>query len=269
MTLQDPQPLLDGIDFAEYDQLRGYSANTNYADKHAVKYAESTPQRDGMSETDNHNFEEGSGPKIQSKQALPTSIQGLIQRFGDSVDTDSIAPTEICIEPTPEKLAHGAFKHSKPNFYALVQAGATVLVAQNAFGTGSSREQAPKALLAAGIQVVIAKSFAFIYGRNQANNGLLGIKLDDERFYELAQEGAELSVDIPERTITCGGEQFALQLDPVEESLLAAGGLMKMYNLYGSKLFQNLLDAASRGARGGADGVEKYTDGPRNNKLEW
>ncbi len=82
----------------------------------------------------------------QARSSLPAFIKGCIQRFGDNVDTDSIAPTEICLNPTPEILAHGAFLHSKPNFYDLSQQGATILVAENAFGTGSSREQAPKAL---------------------------------------------------------------------------------------------------------------------------
>jgi hypothetical protein len=54
----------------------------------------------------------------------------------------------------------------------------------------------PRALQAAGIKVVIAKSFTFIYGRNQANNGLLGIKIKDDRFYDLAREGESIEIDV-------------------------------------------------------------------------
>jgi len=67
------------------------------------------------------------------------------------------------------------------------------------FGCGSSREEAPRALKGCGVQAVIARSFAFIYSRNQANMALLGIVMDDDRFYELAKEGTQLIIDVPKR----------------------------------------------------------------------
>jgi homoaconitate hydratase len=266
MTLQNPQPLLDRIDFAEYDRLREHSSAFEYADE--LVYSE--PSSSSRVDEEQAHSQVPPSPSVSKSQlaSLPDLIKGRIQRFGDNVDTDSIAPTEICIEPTPEKLARGAFCHVKPSFYDLAQAGATVLVAQNAFGTGSSREQATKALLAAGIKAVIAKSYAFIYGRNQANNGLLGIKLQNDRFYELADEGAEISIDIRGRTITCGGEKFDFQLDPIEESLLAAGGLLKMYNLYGTKLFKKLQEAGTSGDDG-KDTSHGHTEATKDSKLEW
>jgi homoaconitate hydratase len=101
-------------------------------------------------------------------------------------------------------------------------------VAGKCFGYGSSREQAPVVLQSAGIQAVIARSFSFIYGRNQANNGLLGIRLEVDEFYTMAQEGVEISVDLGRRIITCQGKQFSFELDPIEEALLRAGGLLSM-----------------------------------------
>jgi homoaconitate hydratase len=140
----------------------------------------------------------------------------------------------------------GAFCYYRPEFYDRVKSGATIVVAGKCFGSGSSREQAPTVLQAAGIECVIARSYAFIYARNQANNGLLGIRLDDDEFYDLAQEGAQVSVDLAHKVIKCQGKQFEFDLDPIEEALLCAGGLLKVYEQYGTALFRQLQSAATR-----------------------
>ncbi|OIW25705.1 3-isopropylmalate dehydratase [Coniochaeta ligniaria NRRL 30616] len=257
MTLQSPQQLLDQIDFTEYDRLREYYSPSmdQVADP---TYSEPSPVM----------------PPSQAQQesvisSLPSLICGRIQRFGDNVDTDSIAPTEICLgSPTPEALARGAFCHTRPEFHERARAGATVVVAGTAFGTGSSREQAPKVLLAAGIQAVVARSFAFIYGRNQANSGLLGVKVRDDRFYELAGEGVEVEIDVEGRVVVCGGERFGFRLDAIEERLIAAGGLLKMYDLHGNALFQYLQDAVSTGT-GPTDGTVDRAETRGDGRLEW
>jgi homoaconitate hydratase len=148
-----------------------------------------------------------------------------------------------------ENLGHGAFHYVKPEFYDLAQQGANIVVAGLAFGSGSSREQAPKCLLQAGIQAVIARSFAFIYGRNQVNNGLLGICLDEDKFYEIAQEGEAVTIDMELRTITCGGHDFKFLLDPIEEQLLSGGGLLSVYEKYGQSLFRRLQSLTSSKGR--------------------
>ncbi len=271
MTIQNPQTILDRIDFAEYDKMRRYSSTTIDPSFENITFAEPAPV---SREADTESLQAGKGPAGPTPGVpnppgtLPSSIQGRIHRFGDSVDTDSIAPTEICLNFTPESLARGAFMHRKPNFYELTQSGATILVAENAFGTGSSREQAPKALIYAGIKAVVARSYAFIYGRNQANNGLLGIKIQDDRFYELAKEGGEMNIDIENRVITCEGEKFEFHLDPIEEKLLAAGGLLNMYNLYGSALFQKLQEAVTSRAEQKTE-VREAAPATGDNKLQW
>src|SRR5271169_770839 len=138
----------------------------------------------------------------------------------------------------------GAFCYYRPEFYEKAQTGSTIIVAGKAFGTGSSREQAPIVLQNAGIQAVIARSFAFIYCRNQANNGLLGIRLNDDQFYDLAQEDADLTVDLTRKIISCKGREFRFKLDPIEVTLLAAGGLLNVYTHYGTSLFRKLQAAA-------------------------
>lgn len=138
----------------------------------------------------------------------------------------------------------GAFCYYRPEFYDKCQSGMNIVVAGNCFGSGSSREQAPTVLQAAGVQAVIARSYAFIYGRNQANNGLLGIRLDNEEFYELAQEGVSVTVNIDEKVIVCSGKQFPFVLDRIEEALLRAGGLLNVYNRFGTALFRQLQSMA-------------------------
>jgi homoaconitate hydratase len=265
MTLQNPQPLLDRIDFDEFDKLREYTSGVASSLSQRIPYREPSPEL-------NTNDSDEIIPTLSDSSSeqstlLPSLIRGRIQRFSNNIDTDSIIPTDKCINPS-EDLARGAFCYTKPTFYSLAQSGATIVVAENAFGTGSSREQAPKALRAAGIKAVIAKSYAFIYARNQANNGLLGIKLEDERFYELAQEDVELEIDVGNRVVRCCGETFGFMLDPIEEKLLAAGGLLKVYNLYGTRLFEKLQEAAVNSDKTKSAGNSMLQE-KADSKLEW
>ncbi|KAH8812090.1 3-isopropylmalate dehydratase [Xylogone sp. PMI_703] len=238
MSLQDPQPILDRINLDEYDEMRAYWKNEEMK---SPEYSEPTLLPAAQSE-----FAKDDASSTESKSHLPEIISGKIQRFGDNVDTDSLIPTDKCMLTDREALGRGAFCYTRPEFYDRAQAGAKVLVAEKSFGTGSSREQAPKALQAAGIEAVIAKSYAFIYRRNQANNGLLGIKLEDEEFYKLAQEGAEITINVKEREITCGGKVFPFRLDQIEEELLSSGGLLQVYDKFGTQLFKKLQEASSK-----------------------
>jgi homoaconitate hydratase len=163
----------------------------------------------------------------------------------------------------------GAFCYYRPEFYDRAQAGATIVVAGKCFGSGSSREQAPIVLQAAGIQAVIARSYAFIYGRNQANNGLLGILLEDEEFYDLAQEGAEITVDVGRKLTCCGGKLFPFELDPIEEALLRAGGLLNVYEQYGTGLFRRLQSASLRSGSGDSKSLATFPQTEVNPAVDW
>src|SRR5438552_13534222 len=98
--------------------------------------------------------------------------------------------------------------------------GATVLLARENFGCGSSREHAPWALLQYGFQAVIAPTFADIFYNNSLKNGLVLIKLDpkivDNLFRETqAHEGYRLAVDLEQQTVTTpAGESFHFDIDP-------------------------------------------------------
>jgi homoaconitate hydratase len=125
----------------------------------------------------------------------------------------------------------------RPEFSGRVAAGATIVVGGEGFGCGSSREEAVRALKASGVQAVIAKSFAFIYARNQPNMNLLGLIIKDENFYNLANEGADVEVDITNRQVIVHGTgsepaKFSFQLSTMEERFLRAGGIEKMFKTF-------------------------------------
>jgi 3-isopropylmalate/(R)-2-methylmalate dehydratase small subunit len=107
--------------------------------------------------------------------------------------------------------------------------GATVLLARENFGCGSSREHAPWALLQYGFQAVIAPSFADIFYNNSLKNGLLLIKLDaktvDRLFREVqGHEGYRLAVDLETQTVTTpGGESLKFDIDPFTKHCLLNG----------------------------------------------
>jgi 3-isopropylmalate/(R)-2-methylmalate dehydratase small subunit len=107
--------------------------------------------------------------------------------------------------------------------------GATVLLARENFGCGSSREHAPWALLQSGFQVVIAPSFADIFYNNSLKNGLLVIKLDekivDGLFREVhGTEGYRVAVDLEQQTVTTpAGESYKFDIDPFAKHCMLNG----------------------------------------------
>lgn len=107
--------------------------------------------------------------------------------------------------------------------------GASVLLARENFGCGSSREHAPWALDDYGFRVVIAPSFADIFYNNCFKNGLLPIVLKedivDRLFSEMyASEGYELSVDLESQVVeTPAGERFPFDVDAFRKQCLLNG----------------------------------------------
>jgi 3-isopropylmalate/(R)-2-methylmalate dehydratase small subunit len=107
--------------------------------------------------------------------------------------------------------------------------GATVLLARENFGCGSSREHAPWALLQYGFQSVIAPSFADIFHTNSLKNGLLTIVLDEKIVDQLFREvqtapGYRLAIDLDAQTVTTpDGESFAFDIDPFRKRCILNG----------------------------------------------
>ena len=133
-----------------------------------------------------------------------------------NVDTDQIIPKNFL--KRIEKTGFGRFLFNDWRYLAdgtpnpefeLNQPenqGASILVANDNFGCGSSREHAPWALLDYGFKVVIAPSFADIFYQNCLKNGMVPIKLDQEKVEYLldaaTKQPYELTVNVEEATVS-------------------------------------------------------------------
>ena len=106
---------------------------------------------------------------------------------------------------------------------------ASILVAGENFGCGSSREHAPWALLDFGIRCVIAPSFADIFFNNSFKNGILPLILPEERVNTLLRfllelPGAEITVDLPSQTVRGpDGQTDKFEIDPFRKHCLING----------------------------------------------
>ena len=98
-------------------------------------------------------------------------FEGTAHRYGRDVDTDVIIPARYLNTSDPAELAAHCLEDLDATFVDRVQPG-DLIVADENFGCGSSREHAPVAIKAAGVSCVIAKSFARIFYRNAINMGL-------------------------------------------------------------------------------------------------
>lgn len=106
--------------------------------------------------------------------------------------------------------------------------GATILLARENFGNGSSREHAPWALADYGFRAIIAPSFADIFYNNSLNNGLLLVKLTPEEVDELfktveANEGQTVTVDLEKMEVRCENLCFKFDLDPFRRYCIMNG----------------------------------------------
>ncbi|WP_394202315.1 3-isopropylmalate dehydratase small subunit [Shewanella waksmanii] len=156
-----------------------------------------------------------------------------------NVDTDQIIPKQFLSKVTRDGFGVHLFHDwrylddagDQPNpEFTLNQPrykGASILLSQENFGCGSSREHAPWALADFGLRVIIAPSFADIFYGNSINNGLLPVRLSDEQVQQLmkeveAQEGATVTVDLEALTVTSpSGAVFSFTIaDSARHNLL-------------------------------------------------
>ena len=155
-----------------------------------------------------------------------------------NVDTDQIISKEFL--KRIERTGFGQFvfyhwrfdKDGKPNEDFILNKpaynGAEILVAQDNFGCGSSREHAPWAILDYGFRVVIAPSFADIFHNNCFKNGILPIRLTEGECNELLakglEEAQEIEVNLEAQTVTTGyGKTYTFQIDPYYKKMLLNG----------------------------------------------
>jgi 3-isopropylmalate/(R)-2-methylmalate dehydratase small subunit len=151
-------------------------------------------------------------------------IEGKAHVFGDDINTDLIIAGKYTKTLDLEELAAHVMEDLDPEFSKKVSKG-DILVAGANFGCGSSREQAPLALKAAGISAVISRYFARIFFRNAINIGLPVLEVAEA---EISQ-GDELSIDLKEGRLlnrTQNAEYRIQKLNDIMIDILAAGGLV-------------------------------------------
>jgi len=156
-----------------------------------------------------------------------------------NVDTDQIIPKQF-LQKT-ERIGFGVhlFHDSRyldhagtkinPDFdlNKPVYKDASILLAGENFGCGSSREHAPWALQEYGFKVIIASSFADIFYGNCINVGLLPIKLNEVAMIQLfklsEQSPLTLTVDLPNNIVKCGELSFTFSLNEFQQYSLENG----------------------------------------------
>jgi 3-isopropylmalate/(R)-2-methylmalate dehydratase small subunit len=149
---------------------------------------------------------------------------GRVWRFGDNIDTDVLAPGLYMKTPMAEMAAH-CLEAVDPLFAKEARPGDVVVAGRN-FGMGSSREQAAQALIALGVNTVLAKSFGGIFYRNALNHGLLALTCAE---VDRIDAGDQLSIDgiKGEVVIRRTGERLACEpLPPHLLEMIADGGLV-------------------------------------------
>jgi len=154
-------------------------------------------------------------------------LKGRVWKFGDNIDTDAIIPARYLNTSDPGELAKHVMEDADKDFPSKVKPGDIIIALAN-FGCGSSREHAPIAIKAAGIQAVVAKSFARIFYRNAFNIGLP--IFESKEAAEKIQEGDEIEINAEKgiiKNITKNEEYVAKPIPPFMQELISAGGLIE------------------------------------------
>lgn len=158
--------------------------------------------------------------------------QGKAWKFGDNISTDHIAPGRLFhLRTNLPELAKHVLEDADTEFAQKMTPGDFVVGGSN-FGLGSSREHAPQVLKIAGVNAVLAKSFARIFFRNAINIGLLVVECDTDRINQGDELEFELSTGIIKNK-TQGTEITATPLPDVMIKILNDGGLAKHIEKYG------------------------------------
>lgn len=166
-----------------------------------------------------------------SSTSVSTVIEGRARLLGDDINTDYIiASSRKKDSLDPKVLRRYLLEDLDPAFAASVEDGDIVVAGHN-FGCGSAMEVAVTVVLAAGIRVVVAKSFSRTYWRNAVNNGLLLITADTDAIQE--GERVALRLDGSNASLLIGGQgadsERVIQCEPVPDIVLTireAGGLV-------------------------------------------
>ncbi len=155
------------------------------------------------------------------------TVKGTVFKYGNDVDTDVIIPARYLNTTSETELASHCMEDIDKEFVKKVKKG-DIMVAQDNFGCGSSREHAPIAIKASGIDLVIANSFARIFYRNSINIGLPILECPEA--VQNIKAGDVVSCDLSKGVIVneTTGQKF--QAEPFPEfiqNIIDKGGLIK------------------------------------------
>lgn len=148
--------------------------------------------------------------------------QGRTWKLGENIDTDALAPGRYLKYPV-EEIAKHCLDSLLPDFAATVKPGDVIVAGKN-FGAGSSREQAPQALVHLGVAAVLAPSFAGLFYRNAFNVGLPVLVCEAA---PAIADNIAVSVDAETGVVTAGRREY--RCEPIPGFLLDMlrdGGLL-------------------------------------------
>lgn len=151
-------------------------------------------------------------------------IQSEIIKYGDNVDTDVIIPARYLNSSDPADLAAHCMEDLDAAFDQKVKDRKIISAGKN-FGCGSSREHAPIAIKAAGVQCIISESFARIFYRNAINIGLPILECAEAA--QALRDGAEVEVDLSGgiiRNLTSGAVYKTHPFPSFLQDIIESGG---------------------------------------------
>ncbi len=176
---------------------------------------------------------------------MPSNLDAAVTRVagrgipipGNDIDTDRIIPARFLKEITFQEMGKHAFEDErfdadgKPREHPMNDPrfqGASILLVNENFGCGSSREHAPQALMRWGIHAILGESFAEIFAGNCTALGIPTARMgrgEVERLMEMVQArpDTELVVDLEAGAVTAGGERLAFELAPAQRQVLLSG----------------------------------------------
>ena len=227
MTVQDPRPWLDKVD---QDRLNRILERDLLRDVELI-----------ISQPIPIEEPKGAQQTTVSSEAQDGRLIAQVQIFGDHIDTDAIIPGEFCHLTDLDELGARCFHYVSPGFSDRVQQGASIIVAGEGWGSGSSREHAVWALKGAGVSLIIARSYAFIHKRNLVNEALPYLQIDEDAFFEAVSEGDEVNVDLSSGEVWVGAQKFsATPPTTMVRKLGEAGGIVPAIRAYGEHVFAHL-----------------------------
>ena len=200
---------------ADAEELQAYAAErlADYAVPDRMLFFEALPRT-------------AAGPVRRDYLRDRVRIRGRAWKFGKNVDTDAIIPARHCNTADPAELARHCMEDADPEFVHRMRRG-DLIIAENNFGCGSSREVAPISIQAAGVSAVVASSFARIFFRNAINIGLPILECPSA--VEGIQPGDEVEVEPASGTIrnlTRKQEYRAAPYPEFLQRIIERGGLL-------------------------------------------